>query len=159
MSKQSEDLQNVDPKVPAKLSNRPGFGNQGAIKSKGRGMILEALTANKGGKTGRKALIFKILESLDRDLDSLDPAIYGPARSEALKLALAMTKDDKAGGLDELLKGAANVQINFNNHFSQRSGSNQANPAGHSLTIESQNGVSIGFTPPPGSGEAGPVHG
>jgi hypothetical protein len=132
------------PTLGTKHSKRVGFHNQANQKAMGRAQMLEGLTANKGGALGKKGLIFKIMESLARDLDSPNPLIYGPARAEALKMALAMTKDDKAeaNSLSELLKSGSNVQINFNSYFSQRLDSDQANPAGQ--------GVTIGFTPPPG---------
>lgn len=122
MSLPNQDLEVHSNLVPKKASNKPGFHNQAALKAKGRGQFLEALTANKGGALGKRGLIAKILDSLERDLDSPDPEIYQPARAEALKVAIAMTKDDKGGGLEELLKGGSNIQINFNSWFSSRQG-------------------------------------
>jgi hypothetical protein len=120
----NQDLEAVNNLVPIKASKKPGFHNQAALKARGRGQFLEALTANKGGALGKRGLIAKILASLERDLDSPDPEIYQPARAEALKVAIAMTKDDKSGGLEELLKGGSNIQINFNSWFSARQGNN-----------------------------------
>lgn len=139
-------LQNLETKPTGKVGNKVGFHNQANQKAMGRGQMLEALTGSKGSKLGKRGLIYKIMLSLERDLDSEDPDIYQPARAEALKMALAMTKDDKAGELSDILKGAANVQINFNNHFSQRSSNDQAIPA-------HLQGLTIGFTPPPGPGD------
>ena len=150
MSEQNQDLEKVEPKPQGKNLSKVGFHNQANQKAAGRGQMLEALTGSKGAKLGKRGLIYKIMLSLERDLDSEDPDIYQPARAEALKMALAMTKDDKAGqSLNDLLAGAANVQINFNNHFSQRSGNDQAIPA-------HLQGLTIGFTPPPGPGDRPP---
>lgn len=132
----NQDLEVHSNLVPKKASNKPGFHNQAALKARGRGQFLEALTANKGGALGKRGLIAKILASLERDLDSPLPEIYQPARAEALKVAIAMTKDDKAGGLEELLKGGSNIQINFNSWFSSRSGIDRANPAGQVLHVK-----------------------
>lgn len=146
MLEQGHDLERVSSLAPAKVHNKPGFHNQAAIKAAGRGQILEALTGSKGNKIGKRGLIYKILASLERDLDSDDSDLYQPAREQALKMALAMTKDDKAGQtLNDLLQGTTNVQINFSQHFSNRSGSDGQSLPGQSLTI--------GFTPPPGPGD------
>lgn len=82
---------------------------------------------------------------LEQAFESPDPTVRAWATEQVLKLANGMTKDDKANPLEEMLKGAANVQINFNTHFSQRSKPDQELPAGQ--------GVTIGFTPPPGPGD------
>lgn len=148
MSEQDQALQKVKDQAPAKVSNKPGFHNQAAIKARGRAQMLEALTGNKGGKLGKSGLIYKILASLDRDLDSPDPEIYQPARAEALKMAIGMTKDDKADqSLTDMLK-AGNVQINFNSYFEARE------PIRQDLPGQPLNGqaLTIGFTPPPGPG-------
>ncbi len=123
------------PKPTNQVGNRPGFKNHGLIKAAGRGIILEALTAFKGGKVGKKGLLFRAMAELERAFDAkedglspLDGAAIRARKDwaveQSLKLALAITKDDKAeaGSLAELLKGGSNVQINFNNYFSQRSG-------------------------------------
>ena len=137
------------PTLGTKPSKRVGFHNQANQKAMGRAQMLEGLTSNKGGALGKRGLIFKILASLEKDLDSPNPDIYQPARAEALKMAIAMTKDDKAtGALDELLKGGSNIQINFNSWFSQRSDSDQAIPAGQ--------GLKVGFNPPPTPGDSPP---
>lgn len=140
----NQELEPLNNLVPKKASNKPGFHNQAALKARGRGQFLEALTANKGGALGKRGLIAKILASLERDLDSPLPEIYQPARAEALKVAIAMTKDDKSGGLEELLKGGSNIQINFNSWFNQRSSPDQASPAGQ--VVHSR------ITPPPTPG-------
>src|SRR5258708_4768700 len=132
----NQELDKANNLVPARAGKKPGFHNQAHQKAMGRAQMLEGLTANKGGALGKKGLIFKIMASLERDLDSPLPEVYQPARAEALKMALAMTKDDKAeaNSLSELLKGGSNVQINFNSYFSQRSEADQSGP-----------GLTIGF--------------
>lgn len=140
---QSKELHGVNNLVPARAGKKPGFHNQAALKAAARGQILEALTANKGGKVGKKGLIFRILESIDQDLDSLDPTVRRDARADALKMALSITKDDKAGGLEDILKAGGNVQINFSNYFEARA-----------MPSES-NSTRIAFPPPPDPGEAG----
>lgn len=149
-----QELDKAKDLVPARAGKKPGFHNQAMQKALGRSQMLEALTANKGKALGRKGLILKIMASLERDLDSSNPLIYQPARAEALKMALAMTKDDKAesGSLAELLKGGSNVQINFNSYFSQRSEPDQQAEGGCQQASPAGQGVIIGFTPPPRSG-------
>ncbi len=116
--------------APAKVNKRAGklvgFHNQANLKAMARGQVLEALTANKGGKMGKRGLIFKIIESIQSDFDSEEAGIRREARADALKLAIAYTKDDPKT-LGDLLSGAsgANIQINFNSYFKDR----QAEPS------------------------------
>lgn len=110
------------------VGNKPGFKNQGVIKAAARGIVLEALTAFKGGKVGKRGLLVRAMAHLERAFESQDPEQRQWATEQVLKMANGMTKDDKANPLEELLKGAANVQINFNTHFSQRNGQGQAEP-------------------------------
>ncbi len=132
---ESNELQPAETKAMDRPINKTQFKNHGAIKAAGRGIILEALTAFKGGKVGKKGLLFRAMAELERAFDAkedglapLDSAAIRARKDwaveQSLKLALAITKDDKAeaGSLAELLKGGSNVQINFNNYFSQRSG-------------------------------------
>ncbi len=111
------------------VGNKPGgFKNHTLIKSAARGIVLEALTAFKGGKVGKRGLLFQAMKELDLAMGSADKAERQWAVEHTLKLAMGMTKDDKANPLEELLKGSANVQINFNTHFSQRNGQAEALP-------------------------------
>jgi hypothetical protein len=124
---------------------KTGFKNQSNIKAAARGIVLEALTAFKGGKVGKRGLLVKAMTRLERALESQDPEESRWGAEQVLKLANGMTKDDKAGQtLTDLLQ-AGNVQINFNSYFEAR----QSLP-GQSLTIGHSR---PGFTPPPRSGE------
>ena len=108
-------------KDDTKLNNRPGFKNQGVIKAAARGQILEALTAFKGSSLGKKGLLLKALESLDKDFESGDYTRIANARDCVIKLASLTAKDDKGVDLSEMLRGqGANIQINFNNYFKER---------------------------------------
>jgi hypothetical protein len=117
-----KDLGEHKSKALVGSGKKPGFHNQAALKAAGRGQFLEALTANKGGKLAKRGLIFRIIESIDEDFLSPDPGIRREARADALKIALAMTKDDKASGLEDMLKSGANIQLNFNSYFEARQG-------------------------------------
>lgn len=117
MAKKSKDLESVGELA---LTDRPGFKNQAAQKAAARGQLLEALTAHKGAAIGRKGLLFHLLESLEHDIQSSDPAIRLPARAETLKLALSMTKDDAGQKLTDLLKGGGTVNVSFSNYFEGR---------------------------------------
>lgn len=121
-------LQSDDVKPTIIVGNKPGFKNQGVIKAAARGIVLEALTAFKGGKVGKRGLLVRAMDELGKALESSNPDVRQWGTEQVLKLANGMTKDDKANPLEELLKGAANVQINFNTHFSQRQGSSKAEP-------------------------------
>jgi hypothetical protein len=151
-------LQPNESKPTILVGNRPGFKNQGVIKAAARQIVLEALTAFKGGKIGKKGLLVKAMDELNKALDQKEVegkplenvairARKDWAIEQVLKLANGMTKDDKASGLEELLKGGSNVQINFNTHFSQRSGSDR-----QTLPTVSFGPAQEGFTPPPGAG-------
>ena len=142
-------LENIVPKPTAMVGNRPGFKNQGAIKAAARGIVLEALTAFKGGKVGKRGLLVRAMARLERALESGDPEESKWGAEQVLKLANGMTKDDKAGQtLTDLLQGG-NVQISFNTYFDQRN-----NLPGQSLTISHAKAGLV--TPPPRSGDPGP---
>lgn len=139
-------LQSDNPKPIIKVGNKPGFHNQANIKAAARGIILEALTAFKGGKVGKRGLLVRAMANLEQALSSDSAVVREWATEQTLKLAMTIAKDDKSGNaLEDLLKGATNVQINFNSHFSQRSGIDRQELPAQSLTV--------GFTPPPESGD------
>lgn len=142
----SLDLSKIESQAPQKSLTKVGFHNQANIKAAARGIVLEALTAFKGGKVGKRGLLVKAMARLERALDSQDPEESQWGAEQVLKLANGMTKDDKTGQtLTDLLQGG-NVQISFNTYFDQR----QSLP-GQGLTIS--HAKDEGLTPPPGPGD------
>lgn len=138
-------LESVADKPTVIVGNKTGFKNQSNIKAAARGIVLEALTAFKGGKVGKRGLLVKAMARLERALDSQDPEESQWGAEQVLKLANGMTKDDKPGQtLTDLLQ-AGQVQITFNNYFEARK-----NLPGQSLNGQA---LTRGFTPPPGSGD------
>lgn len=158
MSELANDLQPNDPKVPAKANNRPGFHNQGNIKAAARGIVLEALTAWKGNKVGKRGLLVRAMAQLEESFLSPEPSVRQWACEQVLKMANGMTKDDKANPLEEMLKGATNVQINFNQHFANRSKPDQPS---YSIEIshaspDQEDSAGQALTPPPRPGDRPP---
>ena len=124
---QIETTQETAPKA-GKAIQKAGFHNHAAMKAAGRAQILESLTAYKGGKIGKRGLLFKVLQGIEEDLDSPILDVKKVAREQALKLAVLMLKDDTSSSksLGDLLQAGQNVQINFNSYFEARSKSDQA---------------------------------
>jgi hypothetical protein len=146
MSELDQGLQKVEDMSPiVTVSKKVGFHNQANIKAAARGIVLEALTAFKGGKVGKRGLLVKAMARLERALESGDPEESRWGAEQVLKLANGMTKDDKAGQtLTDLLQ-AGNATITFNTYFEAR----QSLP-GQVLTIGHAKPAS---TPPSGSGD------
>jgi hypothetical protein len=139
-------LEKVSDKPTVMVGYKAGFKNQSNIKAAARGIVLEALTAFKGGKVGKRGLLVRAMTRLEQALESPDPDESRWGAEQVLKLANGMTKDDKTGQtLTDLLQGG-NVQISFNSYFDQR----QSLP-GQGLTIGYAK--PDGLTPPPRSGD------
>lgn len=149
MSEQNKDLEPAGTQAMDKPINRTQFKNQGAIKAAARGIVLEALTAFKGGKVGKRGLLVRAMANLEQALASEVPDTRQWATEQVLKLANGMAKDDKAAqSLTDLLQ-AGQASITFNQYFDQRQ-----NLPGQGLTIAFPK---PGSTPPPRSGDRPPL--